>query len=151
MEQKWWVIFWNDGPKHIKLTLVQNFGSVLYLHTLVCICTLTDDDTVKPFLSDHWKKKTNYHLMKVKSIAECSKGSILKYFWPSLSYHLLSRSLFFVSFEWLFKTCLTVLTTYMYFLFCGVRRLAGRFHCLGKWWARFWNHGTMLLLHALVC
>ena len=37
--------------------------------------------------------KTNYSLMQVKSIAECSKGSILQYFRPSLSYHLL-RSLF---------------------------------------------------------
>ena len=32
--------------------------------------------------------------MKVKSIAECSKGSILQYFRPSLSYHLSLRSLF---------------------------------------------------------
>ena len=32
--------------------------------------------------------------MLVKSIAECSKGSILQYFWPSLSYHLSLRSLF---------------------------------------------------------
>ena len=31
---------------------------------------------------------------------------------------LLLRSLFFVFFEWLLKTCFTVLTTYMYFLFC---------------------------------
>ena len=31
-------------------------------------------------------------LMKVKSIAECSKGSILQYFRPPLSYQLLSRS-----------------------------------------------------------
>ena len=38
--------------------------------------------------------KTNYLLMQVKSIAECSKGSILQYFWPSLSYHLSIRSLF---------------------------------------------------------
>ena len=29
-------------------------------------------------------------------------------------------------FEWLLKTCFIVLTTYMYFLFCGVRRLAIR-------------------------
>ena len=28
---------------------------------------------------------TNGSLMKVKSIAECSKGSILQYFWPALS------------------------------------------------------------------
>ena len=32
--------------------------------------------------------------MQVKSIAECSKGSILQYFQPSLSYHLSFRSLF---------------------------------------------------------
>ena len=32
----------------------------------------------------------------------------------------------FVFFEWLLKTCFTVLTTNMYFLFCGVRRLAVR-------------------------
>ena len=30
---------------------------------------------------------TNYRLMQVKNIAECSKGSILQYFRPSLSYH----------------------------------------------------------------
>ena len=30
--------------------------------------------------------KTNYRLMQVKSIAECTKGSILQYFRPSLSY-----------------------------------------------------------------
>ena len=35
-----------------------------------------------------------YLLMKVKSIAECSKGSILQYFLPTLSYHLSLRSLF---------------------------------------------------------
>ena len=40
--------------------------------------------------------KTNYRLMQVKSIAECSKGSILQYFWPSLIYHLTLRSLFSV-------------------------------------------------------
>ena len=114
------VIFWNDGPKHIKLTTVDIF--VVYF----TYSTLTADDTVKPFLSDHWKQKTNYCLMQVKSIAECSKGSILQYFWPSLSYHLLLRSLFFVFFEWLLKTCFAVLTTNMYFLFCGVRRLTVR-------------------------
>ena len=38
--------------------------------------------------------KTNCRLMQVKSIAECSKGSILQYFRPSLSYQLLLRSLF---------------------------------------------------------
>ena len=38
--------------------------------------------------------KTVYRLMQVKSIAECSKGSILQYFRPSLSYRLSLRSLF---------------------------------------------------------
>ena len=38
--------------------------------------------------------KTNYLLMQVKSIAECSRGSILQYFRPSLSYHLSLRHLF---------------------------------------------------------
>ena len=32
--------------------------------------------------------------MQVKSIAECSKGSILQYFQPSLSYHFRLRPLF---------------------------------------------------------
>ena len=51
-------------------------------------------DTVKPVLNGHSQKdrklvsKTNCGLMQVKSIAECSKGSILQYFWPALSYHL---------------------------------------------------------------
>ena len=30
--------------------------------------------------------------MQVKSIVECSKGSILQYFGPSLCYHLLFRA-----------------------------------------------------------
>ena len=56
--------------------------------------------TVKPVLSHHSKRrqkigfKTDYRLMQVKSIAECSKGSILQNFRPSLSYHLSLRSLF---------------------------------------------------------
>ena len=55
--------------------------------------------TVKPVLSGHSERrrklflKTDYRLMQVKSIAECSKGSILQYLWPSLSYHLSLRSL----------------------------------------------------------
>ena len=38
--------------------------------------------------------KTNNHLIQIKSIAECSEGSILQYFRPSLSYHLSLRPLF---------------------------------------------------------
>ena len=56
--------------------------------------------TVKPVLSGQSKRrlklvfKTDYRLMQVKSIAEFSKGGILQYFRPSLSYHLSLRSLF---------------------------------------------------------
>ena len=55
---------------------------------------------VKLVFSGHSKRrpklvlKTDYRLMLVKRIAECSKGSILQYFRPSLSYHLLLRCLF---------------------------------------------------------
>ena len=45
--------------------------------------------------------------MQVKNIAECSKGSILQYFCPSLSYHLPLRSLFCL-FERPFNTGFTV-------------------------------------------
>ena len=105
--KKWWVIFWNDGP--------------------------TAGNTVKPVLSGHSIKKTNYRLMQVKSIAECSKGSILQYFWPSLSCLLFLRSLFCLFFQWLLRTGFTALTTYMYILFCGIRRLPVRWIFLLKW------------------
>ena len=78
-------------------------------------------NTVKTCLKRPLKKyqklvfKNNYHLMQVKNIAECSKGSILQYFRPSLSYHLSFRSLFCLFFEfvlsffeWLFYTGFTV-------------------------------------------
>ena len=46
---------------------------------------------------------TDYRLMQVKSIAECSKGSIRQYFWIALSYHLSLRS-FLSIFEWPLNT-----------------------------------------------
>ena len=46
--------------------------------------------------------------MQVKSIAECSKGSILQYVPPSLTYHLSLRPLFLSIFEWPLKTGFTV-------------------------------------------
>ena len=71
--------------------------------------------TVKPVyksLSQKYRKlvfKTNYHLMQVKSIGECSKGSILQYLRPSLSYHLSLRSFVLSIFEWPFYTGYTVI------------------------------------------
>ena len=69
--------------------------------------------TVKPVLAGHSKEdhklvfNTDYRLMKVRSIAERSKGSILQYFQPSLAiiFHL---DLCSVYFKWPFKTGLTV-------------------------------------------
>ena len=56
----------------MKLTTVYIW--VVYLHTdtdtFMHICLLTAGYTVKPVLSGHSKKKSNYPLMQVKSIAE---------------------------------------------------------------------------------
>ena len=63
----------------------------MHIHTI---------STVKSVLNNHSQKdknlvfETNYCLMQIKSIAACSKGSILQYFQPSPSYHLSLRSLF---------------------------------------------------------
>ena len=69
--------------------------------------------TVKPVLRINSKRrpkigfKTNYSLMQVKSIAECSNGSILQYFRPSLSYRVIK--IFVLSiFEWPLKTGFTI-------------------------------------------
>ena len=65
--------------------------------------------TVKPVLKGHSQKdqklvfETNYGLMQVKSIAECSKGSILQYFRPSLTYQLSLRPLFCLSLSGRFR------------------------------------------------
>ena len=68
--------------------------------SVVCLQHIHVHCTVKPVLNSHSKRrqklvlKTDYPLMQVESIAECSKGSILQYFRPSLSYYLSLRSLF---------------------------------------------------------
>ena len=64
------------------------------------LSSLIHSTTVKPVLISHSKRtqklvfRTDYCLMQAKSIAECSKGSILQYFRPSLSYHFSLRHLF---------------------------------------------------------
>ena len=69
---KWWAQAYQTNHSW-------HLGCILYLHTdtewlsdtCMHICILTADYTVKPVLSVHSKKKTNYRLMQVKSIAEC--------------------------------------------------------------------------------
>ena len=57
-------------------------------------------NTVKPVLRGHSKRapksvlNTDYRLTQVKCIAECSNGSILQYFRPSLSYYFPLRPFF---------------------------------------------------------
>ena len=66
---------------------------------------------------------TNYRLMQVKSIAECSKGSILQYFQPSLSYNFSLIPLFCILFSGRFTQVLlyvlvhNVKTAFCYVLF----------------------------------
>ena len=122
--KKWRVVFWNDGPKHIKLTT-----SILYLHTdtdtCMHICLFTADYTVKPVLSDH-TKENQISLNAGQKYCRMLQGehsAILSTF-IKLLFDIKIFDLSF--FEWLLKTCFTVLTTYKYFLFCGVRRHAVR-------------------------
>ena len=97
--------------------------------TCMHIWILTADYTVKPVLRGHSKMKTNYSLMLVKSIAGAfcnpfkEHSAILSTF-IKLPFVIKIFDLSF--FEWLLKTGFTLLTTYMYFLFCWVHRLAVR-------------------------
>ena len=88
--KKYWVIFGNDGPKHIKLNTVDIWVVYFTSDTDTCmhISIWTADYTVKPVLSGHSKKKDQL------SLNAGQKYCILQSFWPSLSYHLLLRSIF---------------------------------------------------------
>ena len=62
------------------MMIAVSLSATLWLKILNCfICV----DTVKSVLSSHSKRrqkqvfKTNYSIMQVKSLAECSKGNIL--------------------------------------------------------------------------
>ena len=58
--------------------------------------------------------------MQIKSIAEYSNGSVLQYFQPSLSYHLLLRSLFCLFLSCHFKQVLMPL------LWAGIHKMVVR-------------------------
>ena len=102
---------WNmqSGPEDINLFPGSTQLSVKF-QLLIKTKILTNEDvsclkpprscTVKPVLSGHSERttklvfNTDYRLMQVKSIAECSPWSILQYFRPSLSYNFPLRPLF---------------------------------------------------------
>ena len=77
---------------------------------------------VKPVQNGHSKSdqklifKTNYRLMQVKSIAECSKESILQYLRPSLS--TLCFDIFWWALKVLLNTAKTDLTGLVSILIC---------------------------------
>ena len=79
--------------------------------------------TVKPVLSSNSKRgakigfKTDYRLMRVKSIAECSRehSAILSTF-IKLPFVIKTFALsVFVYFEWPFKTCFTAYVSWFWF------------------------------------
>ena len=82
-----------------------------------------DSVKLKLIISGHSKRrpkmvfKTDYSLMWVNSIAECSKGSILQYFRTALSYHLSLRSLFCLFLSGLLRQVL------LYYLFIPVHEI----------------------------
>ena len=99
---------WASTPENLTLLHANNKDTGQPVHPLSLINAFVNhslESTVKTVLRGHSKRrqkivfKTDYHFMQVKSIAECSKGSILQYFRPSLSYHLSLRSLIFSIFE----------------------------------------------------
>ena len=74
---------------------------------------LTADYTVKPILRDHSKLSLNAG-QKYFKMLKGDHSAILSTF---------IKLPFVIKILFCLKTCFTVLTTHMYFLFCGVRRL----------------------------
>ena len=91
----------SHARKEFTLYHASTFKQVIRLtHNLTMGPRRNQQNTVKPDLSGNSKTrpdlffKSEYRLMQVKSIADWSKGRILQYFRPSLSYHLSLRSVF---------------------------------------------------------
>ena len=88
------------------------------------ICILTADYMVKPVLSGHSKKKTSLTAgQKYCRMLQGEHSAILLTF---IKIAFVIKIFVLSFFEWLLKTCFTVLKTYMYFPFYGVCRLAVR-------------------------
>ena len=150
---KWWAQAYQTNH-------VWHLSSLLYLltdtDTCIHICIFTADYTVNPVLSGD-------QLSLNAGQKQGEHSAILSTF---IKLPFVIKIFVLSFFEWLLKTCFTVLTTYMYFLFCEFCRLAIRWiffikvryfhnqkgwvhwaHCLGKWWAILWNHRTMTRAH----
>ena len=125
--KKWRVIFWNDGPKHIELNT-----SIFYLHTdtdtCVHICILS-----KTYLKRPLKKEDQLYLnadQKHCRMLQREHSSILLTF-IKLPFVI---KIFVLSF---LSGCIWQVLLYwqptLYFLFCGLPRLAVRWIFLLKW------------------
>ena len=95
---------------------------------------------------------TDYRFMQVKSIAECSKGSILQYFRPSLSYNFPLRPLLCLFLSGRLRQVLLYMKRWLsdtrrerYSAFSGHNSLAS-----GLSPVQTQNHTIMCLLHQLV-
>ena len=114
------------------------YGKFMWGIINIYIYILTADYTVKPVLSGHLKKKTKIVFLVWLSLNAGQKYSrMLQREHSAILLTFIERQfvikIFLLSFfEWPLKTGFTVLTTYMYFLFCGVRRLAVRWMFLSK-------------------
>ena len=83
----------------------QKFYPMIVMFYMLCICVDQKEDQNFVF-------KTDYCLMQVKSIAECSKGSILQYYLSSLSYYLPFRALFCLFLSGCLRQVLLYLTVF---------------------------------------
>ena len=86
----------------------------------------TADYTVKPVLSGHSKKKDQLSLNAGQKYCRMLQGEHSAIFLTFIKVPFAIKIYVLLFFEWLLKIGFTVLTTYMYFLFCGVCRLAVR-------------------------
>ena len=123
----WWVIFWNDGPKHIKLTTADiwvlyfiptHWHSHLYAYMYID-CWLYSKTCLKRPL----KKEDQLSLNAGQKYCRMLQGEHSASFLTFIKLPFVIKIFVLSFFEWLLKTCLTVLTNYMHFMFCGVYRL----------------------------
>ena len=84
------------------------------INTILHTCITRIGATVKPVLNGHSQKyqklvfKTNYPLMQVKSIAECSKGAFSAIFSTFIKLPFVIKIFVLSIFEWPFYTGFTI-------------------------------------------
>ena len=88
------------------------------------LCILTADYTVKPVLKWPLKKVDQLSLNAGQKYCRMLQGEHSAILLTFIKLPFVIKVFVLSFFKWLLKTCFTVLTTYMYFLFFGVRRLA---------------------------